>query len=278
MSAGDGGLIAKQRGEARSRIEAPWLFVVALGLLVAFLLAPWSMAHKAHAILHGLCAQRPSHSLTLGGQPLPFDARMTGIYGGFAVTFIYLLARGRFRAFRYPSPGVAIALGLFVAALAIDGANALLVDLGRTPLYAPDNRIRLATGLLTGISLAVALCYMTATTLWRRGDWSMRTVSGVGELGLLMLLQLPFAFVVTSGAGWLSGPVAVALVAAAAGTVGTIALASFILATGRDRTYDRFAELQLPAALALLAGVVFMAAIAGGRFWMEQTMGLQTLP
>jgi uncharacterized membrane protein len=256
----------------------PWLLITAAGLILAFLLAPWPLSHKAHAMLHGLCAQRPSHSFALGGQPLPFDARMTGIYGGFAMSTLYLIGRGRFRAFRFPAPGVAILLGAFVAVLAADGMNAFLVDIGRNPLYEPDNLIRLATGLLTGISLAVGLCYMTATTLWRRGDWSRRTVTGFGEVLLLVVAQAPFAVAVASGAGWLWTPVALVLVGSAAAVVGSIVLNASVLMMGRDRSFSGYRQVQGPAAVALVAGVVFMAGVAAGRFWLEHRYGLKTLP
>jgi uncharacterized membrane protein len=260
------------------RFRAPLLPLV-VGLLVAlFLLAPWPFAHKAHAILHGLCAQRPSHSLMLGGQTLPFDARMTGIYGGFAVTTLYLVARGRYRAFRFPPASVAVLLALFIAALALDGGNAFLVDIGRTPLYEPDNRLRLATGLLTGISLAVAIAYLTATTLWREGDWTRRTIEGPGEVALLVLLQVPFAFMVASGARVLFVPVSLFLVAAAAAAIGLICLSTIVLGLGRDRTFNGMSDLQVPAAMALVAAIAVMALIAGGRFWLERSLGLAALP
>ena len=59
---------------------------VAAIALAAFLIAPGNVASKTHVALHGLCAQRPSHSLQIGGSTLPMDARMTGIYIGAAVT------------------------------------------------------------------------------------------------------------------------------------------------------------------------------------------------
>ena len=58
---------ADPRGSGR------WPFFVSVPML----------EHKAHAFLHGICAQRPSHSLQVGDELLPFDARMTGIYTGF---------------------------------------------------------------------------------------------------------------------------------------------------------------------------------------------------
>ena len=54
------------------------LVVSVLGLFVL----PWPIATKLHGVVHGLCAQRASHSVALGGTNLPFDARMAGIYGG----------------------------------------------------------------------------------------------------------------------------------------------------------------------------------------------------
>src|SRR5262245_31628876 len=75
--------------EPRTSYRA-YLFPLVAGLVVLlFLAAPWSLEHKAHAALHGLCAQRPSHSFTFGSSTLPFDARMTGIYGGFLGASVY---------------------------------------------------------------------------------------------------------------------------------------------------------------------------------------------
>jgi uncharacterized membrane protein len=250
--------------------------LVAAALLGLYLLAPWPLAHKAHAVLHGLCAQRPSHTLALGGQLLPFDARMTGIYGGFAVASLYLMARRRFRAFRLPSRPTTIVLAAFVAAMAIDGFNALLDDLGR-PVYPPDNRLRLLTGLLAGVALAVALCFLLATTLWRRGDRDARTVGGPGEAIGIAALVLPFALLALSGTGWLHAPLSLALLLSAVAAVGMLMTATFLLAVGRDRQFESMADAQIPAALGLLAGVAFILLAAAGRFWLERQFGLRTL-
>src|SRR6266508_4425764 len=87
-----------------------YLFPLVASLVVLlFLAAPWSLEHKAHAALHGLCAQRPSHSFTLGTHRLPFDARMTGIYGGFLGASLYLFGRRRYLAAALPSwPSIGI--------------------------------------------------------------------------------------------------------------------------------------------------------------------------
>ena len=54
---------------------------------------------------------------------------MTGIYLGAAVTFIWLIAARRLRATQVPAVSVLSLLASFVVALAVDGFNALLVDL-----------------------------------------------------------------------------------------------------------------------------------------------------
>src|SRR5918997_491560 len=90
-------------------------------LVAAFVMAPGTVASKTHMALHGLCAQRPSHSLQIGGSVLPMDARMTGIYVGAAVTLIWLIATRRLRSIQTPSRSVLAILALFVLALAVDG-------------------------------------------------------------------------------------------------------------------------------------------------------------
>lgn len=265
-------------GTGRSRRMVPLFVLVASLALVVFLAAPWPLSLKARALLHGLCAQRPSHSFSLGGTLLPFDARMTGIYGGFAMTALWLVLRGRLRAWTLPARSIVGVLALFVAALAIDGTNALLVDIGIDPLYQPDNRLRLATGLLTGVSLAVGVCVVLASTLWRHGDPTLSPVRSFAELGLLVALQIPIWLAVTSGLGLLYAPMAVALVAAAVVVVSSLVLACLTMVRLRDRTYRSWAELNGAGAVSLILALGVMGAFAGARFWAEQSLPIQPLP
>src|SRR3712207_1188597 len=70
---------------------AAFLLIVALAALgLQYGFERWS-----RAFLHGLCAQRESHSFHIGGNVLPVDARMTGIYLGAATTIGCLAASGR---------------------------------------------------------------------------------------------------------------------------------------------------------------------------------------
>ena len=136
--------------------------------LVAFLLLPGSIATKTHLALHGICAQRPSHSLYLDGAALPLDARMTGMYISAAATICWLIAAGRMRATKSPPLSVLAVLAGFVDRYWPPMAfNALAVDLGLPHPYEPSNVARLVTGILAG-------------TAW---DWADRTLDHVGVGG-----------------------------------------------------------------------------------------------
>src|SRR5581483_9007730 len=106
--------------------------------LVGFLLLPGSFASKLLTLVAGVCAQRPAHSYFMGGGLLP------------------------------PPPLQALLLG-FVALMAVDGTNALFYDTGWPSLYPPNNAVRLATGLLCGLALALLAVPVLSATLWR--DW-----------------------------------------------------------------------------------------------------------
>ena len=278
-SAGAWMLIANKTEAARLGADRAGRFlpIVALGVVGLFLLAPWPFPVKAHAALHGLCAQRPSHSLQLGEQVLPFDARMTGIYGGCFVAFCYLVTLRRLRASRMPPPAVLATLAFFVGVMALDGLNSLLADLGLWHPYEPANHLRLATGLLTGVALAVALCFLLAATLWRAPNLRQAPVAGPRELLLLVVLQGPYALLVGSGIPALYAPVTTLLLVAAVTVVMALIQVLVLLLGHRDRTFDSFRQLQVPASVALLLAVGVMAAIAAGRYLLEHLTGAPPL-
>src|SRR5215218_1270184 len=219
-------------------------------VLAAFLIAPGDIASKTHVALHGLCAQRPSHSLQIGGTMLPMDARMTGIYLGAAASVTWLAATRRLRATRVPSLPVVVLLASFVVALAVDGFNALLVDLRFPTLYEPSNIIRLATGVLAGTALGVALGHLFASSIW------------VLALSDVPLLYAPFAIgllLAAVGVFWLLGTVLVALLSQQ---------------TWSCRTWGDLAPLALAS---LIAAIVTVGALSWLRFAAEQLYGLRRL-
>ena len=86
---------ARRLAAVEHRWGGPWrllLPALVLAVLVAFLVAPAPLPRKLLLAMGGVCGLRPTHSYFVGGVQLPLEARMTGIYGGFLLTFVVPLA------------------------------------------------------------------------------------------------------------------------------------------------------------------------------------------
>ncbi len=146
-----------------------WLLaLVGAAVVVAAVLRPAWLSAALFAIAYGLDPQRPSHTYTMGGALLPLEARKLGMFGGFLIVVLGLIVSGRHRAAAFPPRRITALLVGFVGLMAADGANALFYDLTWPHLYTPDLRLRLASGLLTGLAMAALLVPAANGTLWRR--------------------------------------------------------------------------------------------------------------
>ena len=162
---------------------------------LAFLAYPVPLADKLAAIPYGIDPQRPSHTYIVGGVPLPLEARKTGMFGGFLLASLFLLARGRRRAASFPPwPLMALLVACF-ASLACDGLNATFFDLGWPHLYTPSLQLRLATGLLAGLAMAAVLLPAVNGVLWRAADPAPSIASGTDVLGTVIVLGAFFLLV-----------------------------------------------------------------------------------
>jgi len=265
------------QADAIGRDRFPLLPVAAVGLILVFLAAPWPLDQKAHLLLHGLCAQRPSHSFWLGDRVLPFDARMTGIYGGFLGAGIYLAFKHRWRAAALPSWTTLLVLAGFVGLMGADGVNSFLVDAGAWHLYTPDNRLRLLTGLMTGIALATALAFLVGITIWRAPLLSRRVVASPWEPWLMLGCQAPLALAILSGSAWLYAPITLALVASATVVISLLALVVVVLVRGTDHAFGSVRHLHGYGTVALLVGVLVMMGFAGARLVLERVLNVPPL-
>lgn len=172
---GGAGVVAGQRvappidGARGILLPRPWprpvlvglacaaVMVVLLALVPPLAVTPRDWVARATFVLSGICPQRLAHSYTLAAVQLPIEARMLGIFAGFTLGVLELATIGRHRSTRWPRRPLAFVLLLGFATMAFDGTNALFYDLGLPHAYAPDLRLRLATGLLAGIALAFGL-------------------------------------------------------------------------------------------------------------------------
>jgi len=252
--------------------------IVTLALLVlGFLAAPWSLEHKAHMALHGLCAQRPSHTYWVGDTRLPFDARMMGIYCGFLAAALVLIATGGYRRSRAVSPAWAVILMALVGAMAVDGFNSLLLDMRAWHPYEPSNMLRVVTGAGTGVALAVALGHLSAITLWRTTDRTLFVVASRREAGALAVAPAPLLVLVTSAPGWLYGAIAILLTLAALAVLAVLALICIVLLRRLDYAFTSPGELQPVMVQAVVVAVLTMASLSAGRMLAERVLGTTPL-
>ncbi|HLI29327.1 MAG TPA: DUF2085 domain-containing protein [Chloroflexota bacterium] len=242
--------------------------------LAGFALAPGPWPDKLALLAAGVCRQRPDHSYFLGGSQLPLEARMGGLFAGFLVGVFWLWCSGRERAGLLPPRGLQAVLAGGVALLALDGTNALLYDLGLPALYPPHNALRLATGLLCGLALALLAAPVWAAALWR--DWDLEpSVAHPRELlAPLALLGLIYAATV-SGQGRLYYPVASVLllgVLAAFTLANSYALALLLGRQGQARTWG---QALTPLLGGLLVSLGELAALAALRYGLAAALGLE---
>jgi uncharacterized membrane protein len=246
-------------------------------VLIAFLIAPGNIASKAHIALHGLCAQRPSHSLQIGDTTLPMDARMTGIYLGAAAMVVWLVAVRRLRATRLPSGSVLVLLAAFVVALAVDGVNALFVDLRLPTMYEPSNFTRVVTGVLAGTALGLALGYIFASSIWADGDRERAVVMKPVELLAPIGASAAIALLALSDLPMLYAPFAVGLVVAAVSVFWLLAIVVLALLSNGSWSYQTWSDLTPLALTSLIVAILTVSALAGLRFAAEQMLGLPRL-
>ena len=143
------------------RAPEPPTWLIA-GLAAVYVLALAALAFLPGATLlqrltvldSGVCTELVDHTYFPAGQQLPLCARCTGMYLGFAATTLLMWGAGRLRASGFPGRRVALLLGLAIVVMGVDGFNSLFNELHLPHLYQPQNTLRLATGLGTGVAMA----------------------------------------------------------------------------------------------------------------------------
>lgn len=232
-----------------------------------------SVAETSRAVLHGLCAQQPTHSMKVGGELLPFDSRMTGIYSGAFLSWIVLLSRGRLTNRAVPPLSVILVLAFAVTAMAVDGFNSLFVDLGTWHLYEPQNEVRYFTGFGAGLALTSLLSWLIGSALWKlRGD------TQVWESPAELIWTVPASYLVyltiTVAPGWSYPVLAMFLMASAWITVTGLVLVIGMSLFQMDQRVTSLAQLHAPLTMSALGALMVMLGLAQGRFWLERTLGI----
>jgi uncharacterized membrane protein len=204
--------------------------VLAAATAIAFLvLTPSGLLAKLNMVGYSVCHQIESHSYVIGGRQLPLCARCTGTFGGALIGLlgqVFVLRRSRSAAF--PPAQVIGLLVLFIVLLGVDGANSYLTFFPGLPhLYEPCNWLRLTTGGLYGIALSAIVYPVVGLTLWRC-PCPRPAVSGLRDLGILLVLAMGFVGLVATRWSVLLYPLALA---SAFGVVALLTCVNTVLVT-----------------------------------------------
>lgn len=258
----------------RGRGKAFWVAVILLAVaVITFVTFPAELDAKFAGICYGICAQQPSHTFTLSGILLPLCARCTGMYGGFAITLAYFLLLRRGKAMNLPPVPILLLVVSFLAVMAIDGINSFINDLRLTPLYLPDNRLRLATGLGTGLAMAVILLPVLNSTMWKKPK-DVAVLKGVCELAGALAGMVLFYATVASGFGPLLFPVSLISSAGVLLLISALNLVPVIALAGKEGKITNIAHLLPYWGLALLAAVLELGGMSLLKYWAYSSLGV----
>jgi uncharacterized membrane protein len=249
-------------------ITAPplWLkgitLAIFLGVLYILVLQPGrTFIERLQWLDSGICAEIATHIFYAGSERLPLCARNTGIYMGFFASLLILKLLRKDRAQSLPPRMIMIFLLGGICLLTTDGSNSLLFDLGLPHLYQPQNSLRLATGLLTGLAIAGCTLPTINRLLWCEYT-SQQSIASWREIGVfLAALALSFGAVVTQS-GWLLYPIAILSTSGIVLVVSYFNLTLIITICKREQTFTRYRELAPFFSMALVYAIGEMLILA----------------
>ena len=225
------------------------------------------------ALLYGVSAQRPTHSLFLAGQELPLEARMGGIFLGFLSAVGLLAVLGRLRARRLPPGALALGCSALVLLTALDGLNAFLFD-GQLPhAYPPSTAARLLTGLGAGLGLGLLAVPVVAGVVWRR-PIDQPSVEDFVELLIALAVVGVIGAILLIGPAPLLWPAAVLMLLSVVVAFGLANLYILTLGGGRLNQASTVSDLAGPLVSALGLALLELAGLSALRTWLAMTLNL----
>ncbi len=262
----------------RTTLPLPWIMggsALLLGVLVTLVFLPQATLLAGLRWLDsGICAQLATHSFFPGGQQLPLCARNTGIYLGFMATLVTLYTTGRGRAQRLPPWPIFVLLICGIVFLAIDGFNSFLLDLGQPHLYQPQNLLRLASGLITGLAMGTLILPILNRLLWCAYDDQCTVPSWQTLLLLFLPILIICFFAVASQSALVLYPIALL---STLGLVTALSSVNLIIVTAisrREQSFATYRELLPFFSIAFVCAIVELLALAQGKFLLLKALGL----
>ncbi|HLE23745.1 MAG TPA: DUF2085 domain-containing protein [Anaerolineales bacterium] len=248
----DTSLSGAQHAPSRLSLGSIGVFLP-VGLLLAawLLLTPEGLLGKADAVGYAVCHRIDLRSFHLGTRALPLCARCSGMYLGALAAFGGLLALGKSRHGGFPRPALMAPFGVFAALWAIDGLNSYLTLIPGAPhAYEPNNLLRLATGLLMGLTLGTIVFAGLNQNAWR--NWRKDPVVGsFREVGGLVLLAAVVGGLVLTENPLILYPLALLSAAGVLLVLGLVYTVVALLVLRRENRIDSWAGLAVPMGLGL---------------------------
>ncbi len=204
---------------------------------------------------------------------LPFDARMTGIYIGALAAWFVLAVRGRLLSAATPSRPVLAVLALAVVSLAVDGFNAMFVDLGTWHPYPPMNQVRFITGFGTGVAIVSLEVWLLGGTFWKIGR-NRPSWRGLVDLAWCVPTILMVLGAILLDLSWTYTVFATALLASAWITVTGLVLVIVVSVLRLERRIDSPRALDWPLVGSALLAIGVIIGLAQFRFWLERALGI----
>jgi uncharacterized membrane protein len=224
------------------------------------------------ALLYGVSAQRPTHSLFVAGEQLPLEARMGGIFLGVLSAAALLVLLGRLRARRLPPGLLGLACWLLIAATGLDGLNAFLYDGGLPHAYAPNTALRLLTGLGAGVGLAFLVAPVVAGVVWK-SPTDDASIEDPIELAMGIGGAVLLGAVILVAPAPLLYPLALAMLASVLLAFGVANMYVVVGTTGRAGLARSGSDLYGPLVVGVGLALLELAALAALRGWLATAFG-----
>ena len=252
----------------------PWLIVTltiaAIGVFIVS--TPGGLLDKTDMVGYAVCHRITERSFVIAGRQLPLCARCSGTFIGALVGFFgQIVVLRRRRASEFPSPLVIAILIAFTLVWAADGFNSYMTLLDGPHVYEPRNWLRLTTGALQGLTMSAFVYPVFNFTLWRK-PVPERTIRGLGELGLLILLEAGMVGLVLTEWGPLLYPLAL-LGAGGVLTLLTCVNSMLVLMlVRRENVADTWRDTIIPLLAGLTLSLIQVGAIDVVRYALTGTL------
>ena len=161
---------------------------------------------------------------------------------------------------------------LFLLAWGVDGLNSFASFFPNAPqLYAPNNLLRLITGMLAGVAVSLLLHLVLSMLLWRQPD-PRPFVGDLRELALLLLLAAGVVAIVYAQWPFMLYPLALLEALGVWVMLTGINVALFVIILRRENSLERASE-ALPYLLwGAACALVEVGVIALARAWLTSQL------